>query len=180
MKSNYLFACIAVFCLVALSSQTKPKPGGYTRLTPKYVYKDDYCRGALEYGSSQIIQKAIKAGEIYQYHKDYKFKVTEIIYAARQKVSGYNYKYEVKIVDEKKYYEIHSTFIVFRNLKGIHYLSESSHKVKRNYKDDKKDYKKDDKKYEKKEYKKDDKKYEKKEYKKDDKKYEKKDYKDEC
>ena len=169
MKSNYLFACIAVFCLVALSSQTKPKPGGYSRLTPKYLYKDDYCIGALEYGSSQIIQKAIKAGEIHQYHKDYKFKVTEIIYAARQRVSGYNYKYEVKMVDEKRYYEIHATFVVFRNLKGTHYLSESSHKMKRNYK-----------KYEKKEYKKDDKKYEKKEYKKDDKKYEKKDYKDEC
>jgi len=183
MKQSYLLACMAIFCLVAFSSQ---QVGGYTRLTPKQVYKSDAARGALKFGADKVLAKLIYEGKIPKHH----YEITKILYAASQVVAGTNYKFKVLI--ENDYVEIIAEYVVFRNLKGKYSLVSSDYEIKKDKKDeydkkdkyDKKDEyeKKDDKKDKKDEYeKKDDKKDKKDEYeKKDDKKdkkdeYEKKD-----
>jgi len=134
---------MAVFCLVALSSQTKDKVGGYQRLTPKQVLNSPNAKGALEFGADAIISKLIADRKIPKDH----YKIIEILYAARQVVAGTNYKFEVVIASDK--YKIHAEYVVFRSFKGKYSLTSSDYKIKKEddkKKDDKKkdDYKKKD------------------------------------
>ena len=171
MKQSYLLACMAIFCLVAFSSQ---QVGGYTRLTPKQVYKSDAARGALKFGADKVLAKLIYEGKIPKHH----YEITKILYAASQVIAGTNYKFKVLI--ENDYVEIIAEYVVFRNLKGKYSLVSSDYEIKKDKKGEygkKDEYDKKDKKdeYEKKdEYDKKDKYDKKDEYDKKDK-YDKKD-----
>ena len=123
MRSNYLIACIAVFCFIAISSQQAV--GGYQKLTPKQVLNNPAAKGALNFGADAIIDKLIATKKI---PKD-KYKITEILYAARQIVAGTNYKFEVVIVSDR--YKINAEYVVFRNLRGKYSLTSSDYKIKK-------------------------------------------------
>ena len=91
MRTNYLIVCLAVFCFISFSSQQIL--GGYTRLTPKQVYKSDAAKGALKFGFDKIIAKLIDECKIPKHD----YEIEKILYAASQLVKGTNYKFKVLI-----------------------------------------------------------------------------------
>ena len=107
MKSSFLFACLAVFCLFSVTIQqtttptttTPPAPAPYTPLTNDQVDKDAAAKGARDYGAPLVIEKAIAAGQLGQDT----YTISQTITAAKQVVEkGVNYKFTVTVSNADK------------------------------------------------------------------------------
>ena len=116
MKS---LVCLAIFCLFTVTLQQTTAE--FTPLTADQVNKDPAAKGARDYGSPLVVEKAIAFGRLAQDT----YTISQVVTASQQPVdTGVNYKFSVVVTNAAKTVSRTIGYTVYRGkTSGAYFLS---------------------------------------------------------